>query len=51
MLISLSCESRQEVDDLVAKAIAAGGTTYDKSGDFGYMYVHVSGTNALGAER
>jgi len=40
MLISLSCESRQEVDDLVAKAIAAGGTTYDKSEDFGFMYTH-----------
>ena len=40
ILISLSCESRQEVDDLVAKAIAAGGTTYDKSEDFGFMYTH-----------
>ena len=40
MLISLSCESRQEVDDLVAKAIAAGGTTYDKPEDFGFMYTH-----------
>jgi predicted lactoylglutathione lyase len=40
MLISLSCESRQEVDDLVAKAIAAGGTTYDKAEDFGFMYTH-----------
>jgi predicted lactoylglutathione lyase len=40
MLISLSCESRQEVDDLVAKALAAGGTTYDKAEDFGFMYTH-----------
>jgi predicted lactoylglutathione lyase len=40
MLISLSCESRQEVDDLVAKAIAAGGSTYDKAEDFGFMYTH-----------
>ncbi|MEO6995759.1 MAG: glyoxalase/bleomycin resistance/extradiol dioxygenase family protein [Lacunisphaera sp.] len=40
VLISLSCESRQEVDDLVAKAIAAGGTTYDKPEDFGFMYTH-----------
>ena len=40
VLISLSCESRQEVDDLVAKAIAAGGTTYDKAEDFGFMYTH-----------
>lgn len=40
VLISLSCESRQEVDALVAKAIAAGGTTYDKPEDFGFMYTH-----------
>ena len=40
VLISLSCESRQEVDDLVAKALAAGGTTYDKAEDFGFMYTH-----------
>ena len=40
MLISLSCASRQEVDDLVAKALAAGGTTYDKAEDFGFMYTH-----------
>ena len=39
-LINLSCESRQEVDDLVAKALAAGGTTYDKAEDFGFMYTH-----------
>ena len=38
VLINLSCESRQEVDDLVAKALAAGGTTYDKPEDFGFMY-------------
>ena len=29
VLMNLSCESRQEVDDLVARALAAGGTTYD----------------------
>jgi predicted lactoylglutathione lyase len=40
VLISLSCESRQEVDALVAKALAAGGTTYDKAEDFGFMYTH-----------
>ena len=40
VLISLSCESRQEVDDLVAKALAAGGTTYDKAEDFRFMYTH-----------
>ena len=40
VLFNLSCESRQEVDDLVAKALAAGGTTYDKAEDFGFMYTH-----------
>lgn len=40
VLLSLSCESREEVDNLVAKAIAAGGSTYDKPEDFGFMYTH-----------
>lgn len=40
VLISLSCDSRQEVDDLVAKALAAGGTTYDEPEDLGFMYSH-----------
>jgi uncharacterized protein len=40
VLISLSCESRQAVDALVAKAIAAGGSTYDKAEDYGFMYTH-----------
>jgi predicted lactoylglutathione lyase len=40
VLMSLSCESRQEVDSLVAKAVAAGGSTYDKAEDFGFMYTH-----------
>lgn len=40
VLLSISCESREEVDSLVAKALAAGGTTYDKPEDFGFMYTH-----------
>jgi predicted lactoylglutathione lyase len=40
VLISLACESRQKVDELVAKAVAAGGSTYDKPEDFGFMYTH-----------
>lgn len=40
VLINLTCESRQEVDDLVAKALAAGGSTYDKAKDLGFMYSH-----------
>jgi predicted lactoylglutathione lyase len=39
-LFCLYCESRQEVDDLVAKALAAGGSTYDKAEDLGFMYSH-----------
>ena len=40
VLISLSCSSREEVDALVAKALAAGGSTYDMPEDFGFMYTH-----------
>jgi predicted lactoylglutathione lyase len=40
VLINLQCESREEVDALVAKALAAGGTTYDKPEDLGFMYSH-----------
>ena len=40
VLISLSCESREQVDELVAKALAAGGSTYDEPEDFGFMYTH-----------
>lgn len=40
MLISLGCGSREEVDELVAKAIAAGGTTIEDATDYGFMYSH-----------
>jgi len=40
VLISLSCESREQVDELVAKALAAGGSTYDQPEDLGFMYSH-----------
>lgn len=40
VLITLCCDSRAEVDELVAKAITAGGHTYDKPEDFGFMYTH-----------
>lgn len=39
-LISLSCESREEVDDLVAKAVAAGGKAVGEPQDHGFMYDH-----------
>ncbi|HEV7403833.1 MAG TPA: VOC family protein [Chthoniobacteraceae bacterium] len=40
VLINLSCESPGEVDALVAKALAAGGSTYDQPEDLGFMYSH-----------
>jgi predicted lactoylglutathione lyase len=40
VLVSLSFESRAEVDAMVNKAIAAGGTTYKEPQDHGFMYLH-----------
>lgn len=40
VLISLSCDTRERVDELVAKALAAGGTTHDQPEDLGFMYSH-----------
>lgn len=40
VLNCLSCESREEVDSLVAKAIAAGGTAPRAPQDHGFMYAH-----------
>lgn len=40
VLNCLSCESRQEVDDLVAKALAAGGKAPRPPQDHGFMYGH-----------
>ncbi len=40
VLICLSCESRAEVDELVAKALAAGGTAPNPVQDHGFMYGH-----------
>jgi uncharacterized protein len=40
VLVCLSCKSRDEVDDLVGKAVAAGGATYAESRDYGFMYQH-----------
>ncbi|WP_447920178.1 VOC family protein [Achromobacter aegrifaciens] len=40
VLIALSCESRAEVDDLVARAVAAGGTAPRQPQDHGFMYAH-----------
>jgi predicted lactoylglutathione lyase len=40
VLLSLNCESREEVDGLVAKAVSAGGSTQGKPEDDAFMYQH-----------
>ena len=40
VLLNLGCEGREQVDDLVDKALAAGGSTYDEPEDLGFMYSH-----------
>ncbi|MCC8393637.1 VOC family protein [Paraburkholderia sp. MMS20-SJTR3] len=40
VLVCLSCESRAEVDALVAKALAAGGRAPREPQDHGFMYGH-----------
>lgn len=40
VLLCLSCESRQQVDDLVAKAVALGGSMPRPAKDHGFMYEH-----------
>lgn len=40
VLLALNCESREEVDDTVRKAVAAGGTTPTTPKDLGFMYQH-----------
>jgi len=40
VLVCLSCASREEVDELVRKAQAAGGTVPGAPQDHGFMYSH-----------
>jgi uncharacterized protein len=40
VLVCLSSDSREQVDEMVRKAIAAGGTTYNQPQDYGFMYGH-----------
>jgi predicted lactoylglutathione lyase len=40
VLVCLSCDSRAEVDALVKKALAAGGTAPNAPQDHGFMYGH-----------
>jgi predicted lactoylglutathione lyase len=39
-LVALSLESRAKVDEMVRKAVAAGGSTYNEPQDYGFMYAH-----------
>ena len=38
LVICLNCDSREEVDSLIAKAVAAGGRTPHPPEDHGFMY-------------
>jgi len=40
VLLALQCASRAEVDELVARAHAAGGTSITQPEDLGFMYSH-----------
>ncbi|GAB3717136.1 VOC family protein [Spirosoma flavus] len=39
-IICLSVESREAVDEVVRKAVAAGGSTIEEADDQGFMYSH-----------
>ena len=40
VLLCLSFDNRETVDELVRKAVSAGGTTYNEPKDHGFMYGH-----------
>ena len=40
VLTCLSCESREQVDAMVAKALTAGGRAPNPKQDYGFMYSH-----------
>jgi predicted lactoylglutathione lyase len=40
VLVALSLENRAQVDEMVRKAVAAGGATYNEPQDHGFMYAH-----------
>lgn len=40
VLLSLTCDSREAVDTMVASAIAAGGSQAHEPEDYGFMYQH-----------
>lgn len=40
VIVCITADSRESVDTLVAKAVAAGGSTPTESKDLGFMYQH-----------
>jgi len=40
VLLALTCESRAKVDEMVSKALGAGGTAHGTPKDHGFMYQH-----------
>lgn len=40
VLVCLSCDSREQVADMVRQAVAGGGTTYNDPQDHDFMYGH-----------
>jgi len=40
VLVCLSLDAREGVDDMVRNAVAAGGTAYRQPEDHGFMYMH-----------
>jgi hypothetical protein len=40
VLVCLSTESREKVNEMVRQAVAGGGTTYNEPQDHGFMYGH-----------
>lgn len=40
VVLCLDCDSKAQVDELVAKALNAGGSTYDAAQDLGFVYTH-----------
>lgn len=40
VLLCLSYDSREAVDEMVLKAVSAGGSTYNEPQDHGFMYAH-----------
>ncbi|MEO5713212.1 MAG: VOC family protein [Luteolibacter sp.] len=40
VLNCLTCSSRAEVDEMIRKAVAAGGSVFEEAEDHGFMYQH-----------